>query len=433
MSQAAVTSERRRLMSPFFFELLAILFLVEFVKGSLLVAILPVYMKNILGVSGTVIGVAFALQYLGDNLFRSPAGWIAERLGFKATMSIALTMVVLAVVIIAFTNGPIWLSLACLVLGIGTAPLWPCAMTGATEISGPNNSNGTAMGALETAALAGTGVGPVTMNFVMEHTSKNYQTAFLILICAGIILVLTALLLPGRVKTAFKSEVSGSPAATGKGFRQSWTRLWDSVRATLQEVKTTLNVSWLVYPALFLQSSVIGLLSPVLTLYVANELGVSPNQYSLLLIVGGGITVLALIPAGKLIDRYGTKPFLNAGFLLCAVTLIIFTMFKSLPIVYALVCLVGISYAMILPGWNTFVASLVPKGERGTVWGFFLTLQGSGMVFGPIVSGWLWDGVSHGAPFVASGMVMAAMFFIHLFLTRRGGAPGQRGRTRARA
>lgn len=418
MSQVISPVEKRRLLSPFFFELLAIIFLVEFIKGSLLVAVLPVYMKNVLGVSGTIIGVAFALQYLGDNLFRSPAGWIAERLGFRATMSVALSMVVIGVVIIAFTDGPFWLSLACLILGTGTAPLWPCAMTGATEISGPNNSNGTAMGALETAALAGTGVGPITMNFVMEHTNKNYQTTFLIMIGAGIILVLTALLLPGRVKSKVKSEVSSSAAAAGKGLKYGFNKLRTSVKATLHEIKSTLNVSWLVYPALFLQSSVIGLLSPVLTLYVSNELGASPNQYSLMLIVGGGITVLALIPAGKLIDRFGTKWFLNAGFLLCASTLSIFTLFTSLPIVFGLVSVVGIAYAMILPAWNTFVASLVPKGERGTVWGFFLTLQGSGMVFGPIVSGWLWDGISHGAPFIASGIVMGMLFLIHLFLTR---------------
>lgn len=431
MSQIVSTSEKRRLLSPFFFELLVILFLVEFVKGSLLVAILPVYMKNILGVSGTVIGVAFALQYLGDNLFRSPAGWISERLGFRGTMSIALAMVVISLLIISFTDGPFWLSLACLILGTGTAPLWPCAMTGATEISGPNNSNGTAMGALETAALAGTGVGPITMNFIMEHTSKNYQTAFLILIGAGIILVITALLLPGRVKIPDKPGASSHEAVKEKGLKQSLTKLRKSVKATLREIKTTLNVSWLVYPALFLQSSVIGLLSPVLTLYVANDLGLSPNQYSLLLVIGGGITVLALIPAGRLIDRFGTKRFLNTGFLLSAVTLCIFTMFKSLPVVFVLVCVVGIAYAMILPGWNTFVASLVPKGERGTVWGFFLTLQGSGMVFGPVISGWLWDRIGHGAPFVASGIVMCAMFFLHLFLSRRHGAPAQPSRAKA--
>lgn len=174
----------------------------------------------------------------------------------------------------------------------------------------------------------------------------------------------------------------------------------------------------MVYPALFLQSFVIGLLSPVITLYVQNELHISPNMYNLLLIAGGGITVLALIPCGKLIDRFGTRPFLNTGFLLAAFSLSIFSMVHSLVLVFVFVCIVGISYAMILPGWNTFVAHLVPKGERGTVWGFFLTLQGSGMVVGPIVSGQLWDRVGHSSPFLASAIVMALLFVIHFILSR---------------
>lgn len=92
---------------------------------------------------------------------------------------------------------------------------------------------------------------------------------------------------------------------------------------------------------------------------------------------------------------------------------------RSLPLVFVFVCIVGISYAMILPGWNTFVSHLVPKGERGAVWGFFLTLQGSGMVVGPVVSGQLWDRLGHSSPFLASAVVMAMLFVIHLVLSRR--------------
>jgi MFS family permease len=421
MPQAIRAADRKKLRSPFFVGMLIILFLVEFMKGSLLVVVLPVYMKNYLGLSAHTIGIAFSLQYIGDNLFRSPFGWIGERLGYRKTMAGALLLTVIAVSIIAFFSGAFWLALACFILGLGTSPLWPTAMTGATEISGPNNSNGQAMGTLEMASLAGTGSGPVVMNFLMESTGKNYHTAFLILIGVGIILVLVALMLPSKVRIPFQSA-GISTAGTRKGFfatmGQKLVHLWGSVKNTLHEIRTTLKVSWMVYPALFLQSFVIGLLSPVITLYVQNELHLSPNMYSLLLIAGGGITVLALIPCGKLIDRFGTRPFLNTGFLLAALSLLIFSMVHSLVLVFVFVCIVGISYAMILPGWNTFVAHLVPKGERGTVWGFFLTLQGSGMVVGPVVSGQLWDRLGHAAPFFASAIVMALLFVIHFILSR---------------
>lgn len=49
MSGKAAERMHISLASPFILEMWIIIFLVEFVKGSLLVALLPVYMENILG------------------------------------------------------------------------------------------------------------------------------------------------------------------------------------------------------------------------------------------------------------------------------------------------------------------------------------------------------------------------------------------------
>lgn len=68
------------------------MFLVEFVKGALIVSILPVYMGDVLHLSAFAIGLSFSLQYIGDNVFRSPAGWFIERVGFRLTMMLGLLL-----------------------------------------------------------------------------------------------------------------------------------------------------------------------------------------------------------------------------------------------------------------------------------------------------------------------------------------------------
>lgn len=408
------------LASPFILEMWVIIFLVEFVKGSLLVALLPVYMENILGLSVTVVGFSFALQYLGDNLFRSPFGWVMERIGYRWTMTGSLLLIVLAVGMIIYAKNAAALSVACLILGIGTSPLWPCTMTGITELAGSteSGSSGAAMGAVEMASLAGTGIGPIVVNFMMDHGGQSYRTVFLVLMGCAAAVAAVALLLPSRIAGHAPRVVRSMDGEAGAAGRRPFQPL-KSLKRTLLQVRTSLKVSRLLFPALFLQAFAIGLMTPVVTLFARSELHVTPNQFSLLLIAGGGITVLTLIPAGKLVDRIGTTVFLNIGFLLAAASLAFFSQVRWLPLAFVAVALVGISYALILPAWNAFVAKQVPAGERGTVWGLFLTLQGSGMVAGPVLSGRLWDSVSHSAPFLASAVVMVLLAGLHLLIVRR--------------
>ncbi|MFT9367662.1 MFS transporter [Paenibacillus polymyxa] len=418
MKQIRRKKASQRLWTPFFAKLWILVFLVEFMKGSLLVSILPVYMGETLGLSAGIIGLAFSLQYFGDNAFRAPAGWMAERLGYRGTMSTALLFTLVAIIMLSTLTEPVWLVIACLLLGLGTSPLWPCVMTGTTEMSGPNNNNGAAMGTLEIASMGGTGFGPLIMNFAISHYGHSYGMVFMILIGCSIVLLLVALMLPGTNRSAGKDDLEQNALISSGGNSKQKRQVLRGIKETINTLKTKLNVNPLIYPALFLQSFVIGLISPVLTLYARTDLGISPNLYSVLLIAGGGVTVLALIPCGKLVDRLGTKYFLHIGFLLAGTTLFFFSTVQTIPLVFVSVAIIGLGYALILPAWNTFLAQLIPESERATVWGFFLTLQGSGMVIGPLVSGVLWDRAGHTAPFFISGIVMLLMFGCHLALAR---------------
>ncbi len=397
--------------SPFVLQLLTIMFVTEFVKGALLISLLPVYMSEALGLSASAIGWALAAQYIGDNAFRSPLGFMIDRAGYRIVMLGGVLMTFASVVVAAIAAAPIWMIAACLLLGAGTSPLWPCVITGTTGAAG-QEASGTIMSIVYMAWLSGVGIGPIVINFFIID---SYQPAFRLLVIIMMAVTLVALLLPGRSRPAADTKAGKESESTRRapGSEQS------GIAAYLRMVGRSVNASPLLYPAMFAQTMALGLLVPVLTLYARTVLGLTPQQYSYFLLAGGAITVLGLIPVGKLVDRVGTAPFLHAGFIATAVTLPMLGMTERPAFALPIIVLVGLGFACVIPAWNALIAYAIPQEERGAVWGFFLTIEGTGTVLGSILSGFLWDKLGPHAPFIASGSTMALLFILHLFISQR--------------
>ena len=261
--------------------------------------------------------------------------------------------------------------------------------------------------------LTGVGCGPIVINFFIAY---GYKPAFLLLLGMMIVVIIVALFLPGKRKSL---EIEGREMPhTVKSAHSDRVTIGQKIRRYLAKVASSLHASKLLYPAMFMQNFALGLLTPVLTLYARTVLHLSPREYSLYLIAGGAVTVLFLIPVGKWVDRFGTKWFLHAGFLTAAIALPVLGFTRDLTSVLVIVMFVGIGYACIIPAWNALIADAIPKSERGAVWGFFLTIEGLGMVFGSIMSGKLWDSLGPHAPFFVSGSVLLILFVLHLFITR---------------
>lgn len=413
INEKAASTNKGKVFTPFVFQLLLIMFVVEFVKGALIITMLPVYMRTVLGLSAYLIGWSLALQYIGDNLFRSPLGWLVDRVGYRISMLLGLVLTFTAVAILATQTHFMWIVLACIVLGIGSSPLWPCVISGTTERAGAN-AKGTIMSVVYMAWLSGVGLGPIVINFFV---SDSYGPAFQMLIVLMGTAVLVALFLPGRRgSTAKQRNDSRTLPVTSR---------IDRIRKYVRNVRNSLHVSAWFFLAMFAQTFALGILTPILTLYARTVLKLTPGQYSLFLIVGGLFTVLFLIPVGKLVDRWGTRWFLHAGFISGSLTLYCFTFVTSLTAMMILVAALGIAYALIIPAWNALIAEAIPKQERGAVWGFFLTIEGLGMIVGPIVSGKLWDTLGYHAPFLTSATVLSSLFILHILIVREKKVPAR--------
>lgn len=357
---------KKYVLNFFVIQMLFIMFAVEFVKGALLITILPVYMGSVLGLSTFIIGCTISLQYIGDNVFRIPVGWVIDRIGYRWSMFLGTALAFVSVLIIANSTHFIWIVLASALLGIRTAPVWPGVITGTTEIAG-DSAKATILRVVYMAWLSGVGLDPIVINFFV---TDSYVISFRFLIAMMVAVALVSVLLPGKLTKCIRT--SSVPEKAGKLKRAAilakpWTQI-ERIKRHFIEAKASLNVSWLFFFAMFTQTFALGLLIPVITLYVRTVLHFTANQYSLLLFSGGAVNVLMLIPVGKLVDRWGARWFLHFGFLLNSVILVMFAYIQNNFMLYIIVGLLGLGFSFIIPAWNFLIASAIPSEKLGAIW-----------------------------------------------------------------
>ncbi|MEN6460145.1 MAG: MFS transporter [Syntrophomonas sp.] len=362
---------------------LVVLGLAEFVRGALVLSLLPMYGQYAAGYSLEIIGTAISLQYLLDNLFRIPAGWLNDRFGGKWLLMAGISLLGSGVYIMYAHWNIALFFLGAGLFGLGFTPVWPVVVATISSRM-PAAQMGEALSTVFMAWLIGGGLGPVMINFIIGH---SYRLAFSILLAELLIALFFAI-------------IGDFPPVVFKVISPS-----NSLKELLHEA-FSLKI---IYPGMVMQTMALGILGPIIAVYARMVFGLSTEQFNLFLVGGGIFTVVLLIPAGKLTDRWGYKIPLNAGLLLAAIGLIILPLQKVA--VYALISgsFIGIAYALILPSWNGVLGRVVSPDKRGTMWAIFMTLEGLGMAAGSYIGGKVWEGWGHGAPFFISSFIMAAM------------------------
>ncbi|MFD1676989.1 MFS transporter [Alicyclobacillus fodiniaquatilis] len=362
---------------------LLMLGLCEFVRGSLIFFILPIYVHNVLGYSTAAIGYAMAAHYVFDTGLRSPAGWLVDRLGQRKVAGMLLAVAAFGLFLV-ISQHQFWLILAgCALLGIGMAAVWPAVIARVTAGLSPD-AYGSAMGGVMMAWLLGAGLGAICMSWLFGiHVQRGFVTLMVLWLCAYAIGL--------WVMSSWK------PASHAKK------------RAHILAVLREVNSVKVLFPGVFVQTFAIGVLLPVLVLYARNVLHLDSRMYSYLLLTGGAAAVLLQVPMGRLVDKYGYRAFLVTGFLLAAISLPIIGGLHTVRYIFLAVILFGGSYALILPSWNVVVAQCITEDRRAVMYGVFMTVEGLGMAVGPVVGTELWNAFGPSAPFDVAAVILFIM------------------------
>ncbi len=349
-------------------------------RAALLFALLPNHLRFGAGHSMSVVGLALSVHSFTELATKLPAGWIIDRVGRRGPLVVGLSLFVLSVLLLAEAKRTWVILMAAALGGLGAAPVWPSVVSGlaaATE----NGGRGGAVGAVLTGWMVGTGAGFAVANFLVGiHTTLAFG---FVVAC----LMSTLPLVPSATDLPWTPQV---------GWRLRRSRPDGGGRAL-----------WPLFAGMVLQTLGGGMLLPVLSPYAREVLHLTPLWIGGLLVAGPGLTVLFLVPLGRVLDRVGRVEALPLSLGVGAFVLLLLPAFQSPWALVPLVALLGLAYATLLPAWNTLVMDLIPPHRRGTMLGLAMALEGLGVAVGTALGGILWDVFGPAQPFRAAGVVLA--------------------------
>lgn len=375
------------------------------------IPLLPLYLKERLGASATLVGVVVATFAAVETVFKTTWGGLADRIGRRPVIVWGLLLSSMAPVLMTLLRSP-WLFVPLrLIDGMGSAALWPAAAAVMADRT-DGEQRATAMGTLNMFFLSGLALGPslglFVSGFLGGYAWGFYLASALLLGAAG----LATLVFPDDGERHHHALHHQTPGAWASGF----------VRGLRQ---SPLLCSMLLVA--FVQMFGVGLLAPILVIYAHEVVQLSDQLIGTVFLAMVLAVAVASVPGGRMADRVGRPRTVIWGMVMASVGMWLLPLAGRghVLILGAAAVLLGGSYAISSPAWLALMSEAAPRGSTGVVMGASETAQGAGLVIGPLLGGMLYDGVGPQAPFVASAAILTVGTALAFLVLRRQPAPAR--------
>ena len=169
----------------------------------------------------------------------------------------------------------------------------------------------------------------------------------------------------------------------------------------------------------------IGMVSPLLPVYVREDLG-GPELAVALSFSGLALSQILVSPfVGRFGDRFGPKRFIVGGFFIYCIGAIGYVFASEWELVVAFRILSGLGAAGIFPMSLAYIGRLAPRGREGTYMGIFSVSQIAGFGLGPLMGGAIRDAVDSQTAFATMALLLGGTGLLTLLLLP--GRPRPRG------
>lgn len=343
--------------------------------------ILPVYAVR-LGASGILLGLilgSFSMSRLLCSFF---SGSMADRMERKKLIMFGLSIYTLSSLAYLFVDSAWHIVAIRFFNGLGSAFVVPVAMSIGSDIA-EDGKEGKFFGTLQMALFSGIGAGPLLSGLLSDMLGWNAP-----------FLVMTALTLVALI---------GITVYLPSGLPVSKSNKNDGLGSYLPLMKDPVLMR--VY--FFRFSTALGRGAMLMFVpLLSTEIGLSLLQIGAILSTMSLATALLQMSTGKLADRIPKNRMILIGGIASATTLFIMPLLRNFPMLLAGGLAFGIGTAIGAPS-ITAVASIRGKiYGSGRTMGLFNISFGLGMMFGPLLAGYVRDAGILSSPFVPIGMIL---------------------------
>jgi len=357
---------------------------------------LPKYLE-VLGASAAVIGLYGTARDFLDAVYQYPGGWLSDRIGSRNALVLFAALAGAGYVIYAFS--PSWpFVFVGLVFAMAWASMASPAMFAMIAERLPRERR--AMGFTVQAILKRVPVmlSPAAGGLLIASLGLVRGVRASLLITAG--LALTAILAQRRLY-----DVRVEPAKlTAIDLRSQFLSLHHALKRLLVS-------------DIFIRTCE-GMVDVFVVLYATNVIGVTVVQFGALVGIQTASSIAAYIPAARMADRYGRKPFVVATFIcfsIFPIAIAVSHSFKALVIAFV----IGGLRELGEPARKAMIVDLADQTRPGRTVGLYYLTRSLSITPASVIGGLLWR-VNPAIPFfVACAIGLTGTLIFVLTVERR--------------
>ncbi|MGN7454396.1 MFS transporter [Paenibacillus pasadenensis] len=382
---------------------------IVFTGIGLVIPIMPKFME-LLGISGSLVGLLVASFSLTQLLFSPLAGRLSDRFGRKRLIVIGMTVFAVSEALFGFAEQP-WLLFASRLLGgVSAALIMPAVMAYAADVT-TKEERAAGMGYINAAITTGFIIGPGIGGYIAEF---GLRVPFYAAGVAGLIAAALTLFVLRESKPAQPDAAAYAAQLPDASYGRRRGLAGQLLTSHREPYFFSLIV-------VFTLSFGLANFETVFGLFVDHRFGFEPKDIAFIITFGSIAGAVVQVTAfGWILNRFGEKRVISTCLLFAGVFILLTLFVHTFWLIFAVTFVVFLAIDILRPAISTQMSKLA-GAEQGYVAGLNSAFTSLGNIAGPIVAGVLFD-LHIAMPYALASVVLLLCFVLSTGL--RTGKPG---------